>query len=438
VGLRKAVDAAGFVRASGNTVRWGGGDERVELFPDGAIGYQLGRERFDELLLAEAVREGARLTSGVTARVSPRSEGDDRVAVRFSSEAPSDTVRARWVLDCSGRAGAASPGGGRADDGPRTLALAAVWEAAGWDLPDPTHTLVESYPGGWAWSVPETLARRYVTVMMDPAVTPLDQKGKVDGQYDAQLARAEWMRARITLPARRVGRAWACDATPWCAREIVGDGVLRVGDAASFVDPLSSYGIKKALASAWLAAVAVNTALVDSAMADPSLELYQARERAMYQALTRQSAVLAGSTERHADRFWEARMDRGDGAAGGGADPGLASDSRIADRTRAAFAELKRRDKTLLHAAPGLRSVLRPVVEGDRIALRDHLTGAGLAEPVRYLHNVNVVELVRLAPAHQDVASLYAAYARIDAPVPFPEFLAALSTLLGSDALMLG
>jgi hypothetical protein len=212
--------------------------------------------------------------------------------------------------------------------------------------------------------------------------------------------------------------------------------VLRVGDAASFVDPLSSYGIKKALASAWLAAVVVNTVLADPAMADPATELYAARERAMYQALSRQSALLANGAEGHADRFWEARMDAGD-ATGPSPDRAPTSDSRTAERTRAAFAELKRLDRFALHASSALRTVLRPVVEGDRIALRGHLVGAGLAEPVRYLHNVDVVELVGIAPHHEDVASLYAAYKGAAGAVPFPDFLAALSTLLGTDALTL-
>jgi flavin-dependent dehydrogenase len=438
VGVREAIDAAGFVRANGNTVRWGGGEERVELFPEGTLGYQVGRERFDAVLLAEASKAGARVTSGVSARTSPARDHEGRLPVHFSSPAGSDTLQARWVLDCSGRAGAATPGGQRVEDGPRTLALAAVWEADGWDLPDPTHTLVESYRGGWAWSVPETLGRRFVTMMLDPAVTPLTQKGEVDDQYDAHLARAEWMRARIALPARRVGRAWACDATPWCAREIVGDGVLRVGDAASFVDPLSSYGIKKALASAWLAAVVVNTALADPAMAGPATELYEARERAMYQALSRQSAELAGTAAAaRADGFWEARLDAGDAVPGAAADWSPTADPQIAERVRAAFRDLKAREQITLRPSPTLHRVHRPVVEDNQIVLRDHLVGAGLPEPVRYLRSVNLVHLLRLAPEHPDVGTLYDAYGRSTHPVPFPDFLAALTTLIGTDALTL-
>lgn len=68
--------------------------------------------------------------------------------------------------------------------------------------------------------------------------------------------------------------------------------MLLVGDAGSFVDPLSSAGVKKALASGWLAAVAVHTALVRPAMRDAAFRFFAAREREMY-------ASLRAMTERH-------------------------------------------------------------------------------------------------------------------------------------------
>ena len=43
------------------------------------------------------------------------------------------------------------------------LTLAASWEVPEvLDLPDPSHTVVESYADGWAWSVPLSASRRFV------------------------------------------------------------------------------------------------------------------------------------------------------------------------------------------------------------------------------------------------------------------------------------
>jgi flavin-dependent dehydrogenase len=436
VGVRSAVDGAGFIRATGNTARWGSGDVRVEPFLEG-LGYQLPRDRFDALLLSEATDAGASVVWGVTGRILPGRDLDGCAAVRFDFGGYSASLRARWVLDCTGQKRAART---PAEDpgGPRTVALAGAWESERWAIPDPTHTLVESYDGGWAWSVPATPERRFVTVMLDPAVTPIAGKRAIEAEYRRQLARAEWIRSSISAGARMIGTPWACDATPRFSGGVASDGVLRVGDAASFVDPLSSYGIKKALASAWLAAVVVNTCLEDPAMAGPATALYERRERAMYEALSRQAAALAGSAGKgHDGAFWRARLAEGDAfAAADGSDDGPRLEAlRSNPRVAAAFAELKGRERIHLREGGGAAAELRPVVDGSRVVLREHLVGATFGDGVRYLRNVDLPRLLKLAPEHDQVGGLFEAYTRAAGPVPLPDFLAALSTLIAVEAL---
>lgn len=65
-------------------------------------------------------------------------------------------------------------------------------------------------------------------------------------------------------------------------RMLTGDRFLLVGDAVSAIDPLSSFGVKKALASGWMAAAVTNTSLRNEAMRGPALELYDRREREAY------------------------------------------------------------------------------------------------------------------------------------------------------------
>ena len=57
IGVRDAVDGADFVRATGNTVQWAGGDVRVEPFDGGALGYQVSRDAFDALLVEKRTRD---------------------------------------------------------------------------------------------------------------------------------------------------------------------------------------------------------------------------------------------------------------------------------------------------------------------------------------------------------------------------------------------
>ena len=197
VDVRSAVDAAGLVRATGNTVWWGTNDARVESFGAGSLGWQVRRDRFDTVLLAEAAEAGARVVRRAIVREVTRGPGVGATSfVHYDLRGRQRSLTARWVLDCTGRAGLlARREWRRADPAGRTLALAGVWERrGGWTtLDDETHTLVESYEGGWAWSVPVSRTRRYVTVMVDPAVTPIRRAGESDtlaAVYEGELAKA--------------------------------------------------------------------------------------------------------------------------------------------------------------------------------------------------------------------------------------------------------
>jgi flavin-dependent dehydrogenase len=434
IGVRAAVDRAGFIRATGNTVQWADRERRVEMFGRAGLGYQVSRDNFDELLLDGAQAAGAAVERDVSVRDAER-EGDEW-RVQFDRPSGPDTIRTRWLLDCSGRAGViARRGWRRADSGARTIAIAGVWDRGdAWPLEDDTHTFVESYANGWAWSIPISGSRRFVTVMLDPRVTSVPARSELDAAYAAELARTPALNALVE-GARMVGAPWACDATPYSAERVAGDNALLVGDAASFVDPLSSFGVKKALASAWLAAVVVNTALTDPSMTDGAVELFAARELAMAEHLRQGAAALArDAAGAHETPFWSARAD---------VDPARPNDEwdvdalRTDGRVHTAFEELKRRPALQLHTADSLRFVNRPVVRGHRIALEEHLSAPAVPGGVRYCRNVDLVVLARLAPRFEQVPDLFEAYNRVAPPAPLPDFLGALSTLVGFGMLTL-
>src|SRR5262249_17209959 len=134
-------------------------------------------------------------------------------------------------------------------------------------------------------------------------------RAEMQAAYDNELRRTFALRSLVG-GATRAGAAWACDATPYSATSAAAEGLLLVGDAASFVDPLSSFGVKKALASAWVASVVVHTALTDSTAVSSAMQLFADRERQMYDGLRRGSAVLSREAAgAHATPFWSARTD---------------------------------------------------------------------------------------------------------------------------------
>ena len=208
VGVRRAIETAGFLQSTGNTVCWGSNVERVERFGGAHRGYQVARDLFDRVLLDQATATGAvvRLNAAVREVRRDRGVADQSVAthdepsvVTYDDGNTSHEIEARWILDCSGRAGLlARRGQRRPEPGWRTMAIAGIWERRGpWDIEDQTHTLVESYDGGWAWSVPVSPSRRYFTVMVDPLLTNLAGRQHLSTTYHAELERTTRLRRLI-------------------------------------------------------------------------------------------------------------------------------------------------------------------------------------------------------------------------------------------------
>jgi flavin-dependent dehydrogenase len=312
IGISDAIERVEFPRSTGNTVWWGGSDPRVELFASGARGWQVDVDALANLILAEAI------AAGVVVEQSMVREQPDGFA-----------------LDCTGRAGVIA----RAtrlrqwSGGPRTVALVGVWwRDGGWPVPDDSHTLIESYGDGWMWSVPSAPGLRHIAAMVDPQRSELARGGSSADVYRAEIAKTHVFRS-ITAEASMIEGPRGFDASPYRASAYAGERWLLVGDAGSFIDPLSSAGVKKALASAWLAAVAVNTALKKPSLRAEAFQFFSAREEEIERHLSREGQrFLAGAAARHHRPFWDERSDEGE------------AEAADADEIRRAFDELKARD----------------------------------------------------------------------------------------------
>jgi flavin-dependent dehydrogenase len=434
---RPHMDAAGFIRSTGNTFMWEPGAEmsrnrlRQAYYEPGSLGYQVDRGLLNRVLLKATAQSGVEIIESATAI------GVNAGVVRYRQDSGDSEKWARWVLDCSGRASVvARLGWRRTVRNLRTLAIAAIWERMdGWPVVDETHTIVESHPDGWAWSVPVSRTQRHVTVMLDPGLTSIPSGADLVNAYRAQLSRARGLHD-LTRGATLVGEPFARDASPYGAHQVAAPNVLLVGDAASFVDPLSSFGIKKALASAWLAAVVVRTCLSDSSMLRASLELYETRERAMYDALEGQRVELAQAAlgKETTSDFWASRSERF-GETGEPNDEIDIDVLRNDPEILAAFVDLKRRESITLRVGSRLEYVRQAAIVEDRVRMQQRLRIAGTERGVRYVRNVDLVELVAMAPSMSQVPDLYDAYCQQIAHVPLPDFLGALALLLGRRVL---
>ncbi len=350
LGILDAVDAAGFLRSTGNTVWWGGEPMRVEPYPDG-FGYQVVRRDFDRLLLDLARAAGAR--------------------VRVQRVRAMDECRGRFILNCSGRLFHV-----KQENRPARVALWGIWtNKANFRLPDQSHTLVESYEGGWAWSVPVSPFIRHVAFMLKPGA-----------RYGEQITKTKEFR-QIFAGVHWDGKSWGREATVSRAAQFCGPGWLLVGDAASTIDPLSSFGVKKAMTSAWVAAVVVNTCLKKPEMRDVALRFYEEREEEVWEGYRAQSAAWYGEERR--------------------------------DPIEEALADLKRRPAVRIRRVCKVPVEMRAAIEGREIVLKDDL-----------------VTLAELAEHYPGVGEMFEAYRRVCPSETLPGFLRSLSALLAKGVLV--
>ena len=222
-------------------------------------------------------------------------------------------------------------------------------------------------------------------------------------------------------------RVWACDASLYSATRFSGPRFLLAGDAGSFIDPLSSFGIKKALASAWLGAIVVHTRLTHADREALASDFFSDWERRVYATHLEKSRDFArAACAEHPSAFWTSRADVEVDAPADADDVDLARDPDV-QRAFAAFKAASRIDLTL---ADGIRFASRPVVRDREIVLEDALAGG-----MRFVGNVDLVTLARMAGDHQHMPDLFDAYCQRCAPVPLPSVVGGLSLLVAKGIL---
>lgn len=406
MGISSAIETAGFIPSHGHTVWWGA-SERVEPFADGQHGWQVSTGRLSRVMLGTVEAVGGRVQRATLT-------ADEVLA-----------WPARMRIDATGRAGVlARPFGRRRyEPGHRTVALIGHWRRRGaWPLPDPSHTLLESYADGWGWSVPVGPDTRALAVMVDPRTTSLVKGEGARAVYLAEIAKM----AHLTDAFRGsdlISGPSGWDASMYVADQMTGDGWLLAGDANAFVDPLSSAGVKKAMASGWLAAVAVNTALTQPALASTAFDFFAARERATYTqflALTRQFLLDGAPAPDHP--FW---ADRGAPAP---------ADDRAG--VVAAWERIRAADHLALRLAPDVTFAPRPALTERAIVLEERLVTPLVPDGVRFVDGVDVVTLARLASGHTEVPNLFEEYVRCAGPTDLASFVKTLATAVGRGWLL--
>ena len=406
LGARQQVEQAGFLRMAGHSVCWGSAQPRTSHYsPDQhRRGFQSWRATFDHILLEHARQAGVHIIEGQPVRNVSQHEGSG-VAVQYAA---AERIQAEFFIDATGHAGIfARQGLRQRDEVFQTLAVSGYWQNAhnpsGVDF---ANTLLEAYPDGLVWSVPLHTGLRNVTLLVDW------QQGKIMKQiglrqfYEAELRKTAYVSGFLTQ-ADLARTPEVFDASLYTAHAFASARTLLVGDAGLFIDPLSSEGVHKAMASALTGAVVVNTLLQRPSMHPQAITLYESGQRDTYLNHYRQSAYYYRQEGRWPDRpFWQRRTQHML------SDPEPSIPQSGPQPAAASFLPFDSQPVSHLALAADVSIQNKPVVEGRYVELRPVVVAPRHPRGLRFQSGVNVPTLLQCVQTHAAVPNILDAYFR--------------------------
>jgi len=288
MGVLPKLEAAGLIKKRGAQFHLGNGSKALQLvfrngrFTREAEAFQVERDAFDHLLLQHARSTGAEVREGWTvtnfssdaAGVTIRAAGDEGGAASF---------RGSFLIDASGRGNLTGNQEGLREIHPRLKKLALfghfanVTRDAGERGGD---TIIIRLENKWFWIIPLSAEKTSVGCVMDKEEFA-QAKEPADAVFTRICDSSSVLRERMRQ-ARLLGTLRTTSDFSYRNRRFVGQRLMRVGDAAGFMDPIFSAGVHLACYSAKLAAEVVMDSL--SAGDDGSRRLRRYEKR-VYRAM---------------------------------------------------------------------------------------------------------------------------------------------------------
>lgn len=255
LGVWDKLQAAGFMKKLGAEFALGNAQSRIQVLFGNYLdqGYaqtfQVERSKFDHILLDNASSQGCEVWQ--QCKVQQVELHDDSVTVTCRREGESRQVKARWVVDASGRDAVL---GKQLNLAKTDLGLAKKFATFAHfrgvkrnDPPTEGHIIVVRLEFGWFWIIP--LDEEKTSVGLVQTLEHFKQTGLTPAEcFDQLVATTPELHQRMTRAERVSDFSFTGDYTYRHLRN-AGERWLLAGDAAGFIDPVFSSGVMLALKS---------------------------------------------------------------------------------------------------------------------------------------------------------------------------------------------
>jgi flavin-dependent dehydrogenase len=228
--------------------------------------WQVLRSEFDQILMDNARSKGAKVAEEVTVKELLR-EGDRVVGVRAQLKS-GETVefRAPITLDCSGKEAFTSVRNGWRMKDPY-LNKIAVWTYYKGSKREPGidegATTVAYVPEkGWFWHIPQHDDMVSVGVVAEGKYLTRDGVRDPEQIFNREVEQNAWIKDHLSI-GKSTGQYYLTSEYSHHAKHCGSEGLLLVGDAFAFLDPVFSSGLMLALKSGTMAGDEVHKALLE-------------------------------------------------------------------------------------------------------------------------------------------------------------------------------
>jgi flavin-dependent dehydrogenase len=244
--------------------------------------WQVLRSEFDQMLLDNAREKGAEVREETTVN-ELLMDGERVVGVKATDKTGRTCeVRAPITLDCSGKEAFASNRRGWRISDPN-LNKIAVWtyykgskREVGMD--EGTTTVAYVPEKGWFWHIPQHNDMVSVGVVAESKYLTRDGVKDPRSIFEREIEQNQWIKDRLAT-GQSVGKYWVTSEYSRHSRFCAAPGLVLLGDAFAFLDPVFSSGVMLALKSGVLAGETIHEGLLANDLSPASFAKYGAQMR---------------------------------------------------------------------------------------------------------------------------------------------------------------
>jgi len=230
-----------------------------------ATTWQVEREHFDLMLLDNARSKGVEVRENTTA-LEFLKDGERVVGVKArTGDEDAFEVHAPITLDCTGRDALfqRKHGWRKRDPMLNKISIWTLFKDAKRDpgLDEGATTIAYLPEGGWFWNIPlrDGIVSSGIVAERDYLYKPGETRDPAE-IYAREIENNAWIKDHLD-PGEQFGEYWIAGEYSYRAEHCATDGLVLVGDAFAFLDPVFSSGVFLALKSGEMAADATHAAL---------------------------------------------------------------------------------------------------------------------------------------------------------------------------------